>query len=263
MNRWLHYGFLFLLLIVSNVLNAQTSKQGLYWGLRIGGYFANHTQADFYNGLHAEQSSLSSIIEQDYYYDKISEYYNDDFSLSNQTPIMKYIPTVAVGGLLHYYISSPTAVYIHASIVQLQSKGVFQIQLASPLQGTQFGNNTQQGTIRAKEQRFMFDFGLQHTFSSKNIYSPYVYAGATILSMQVVDHTFAIADVEGQFSYYNASSGNSYFSSFAYGPQLGIGIQVPVQNRTVFIGGEFDYIAFQHLTKIFSLQSKIMCKVEM
>ncbi len=256
--------FVICLVCVSFSLSSQTSsKQGLYWGVRIGGYFAHAKEADFYNGLHSEQSTLSSLLEQEYYYDAIAEYFNDDFSLYNQTPIMKYNPTVSVGGLLHYYISSPTAVYVHASLVQLQSKGVFQIQLASPLQDSQFGDNLQQGSIHGKEQRFMFDFGLQHSFIGSRSYTPYLYGGVSILSMQVVDHTFSIANVEGSFSYYNEQSGNSYFSSFAYGPQLGCGMHFPVQKRTVFIGAEFDYVAFQHMQKDFSLQTKIMCKVEM
>lgn len=255
--------FSFVLLSCLSVYSQKSSKQGLYWGLRIGAYVANNKEADFYNGLQTEQSLLSQLIEQEYTYDKIAEFYNDDFSLYNQTPIMKYKPTVAVGGMLHYFVTNSTAVYVHASIVQLQSTGIFQIQLASPLQGSQFGDNTKQGNIYGKEQRFMFDFGLQHTFDSKKKYTPYIMGGMSILSMQVVDHTFSIANVEGAFSYYNSDTGNAYFSSFAYGPQIGVGLQIPVQKRTVYIGAEFDYVSFQHLKQGFSIQSKLMCTIEM
>ncbi len=252
--------FCLFFLFVSQAQN----KNGLYWGLRIGAYSANNKQADFYNGKQSEQSNLETLIEQSYYYDKIAEYYNDDFSIYSQTPIMKYNPTVTVGGLLHYFITTNLAVYTQVSLVQLQGLGVFQIQLASPVQGTQLGTNIKNGSIHAKEQRFMLDFGLQHTFENKKTYKPYIMGGMSILSMQVIEHTFSIANVEGTFSYYNAqATGNSYFSTFAYGPQIGLGFQVPVQKGTVYIGGEFDYISFQHQNDGFTLQSKLICKIEM
>ena len=57
--------FVICLVCVSFSLSSQTSsKQGLYWGVRIGGYFAHAKEADFYNGLHSEQSTLSSLLEQ-------------------------------------------------------------------------------------------------------------------------------------------------------------------------------------------------------
>ena len=82
MKTLLSFKIFFLLLVSSSLFagdNTQNAKRsGFHYGASLGGLWAHKSDASYYDGRPDKQNSLSNIIDNEYYYERIQIALDDD-----------------------------------------------------------------------------------------------------------------------------------------------------------------------------------------
>jgi hypothetical protein len=245
-----------LCLISSTLFSQMEDRLGLNWGIQLGGYFANKTDAAFYNGKSTEQSNLNDILNVQYNYDIVSEFYNDDFELY-EYPTMKYLPTFLIGGTLQYYTNKRFAIYSNVSITKIKAEGVFQIKLVN-----QTDLVTEEGKVESQEQRCNIDLGIHYILANKKTTVPYFDFGLSSSFLDVQKHTLEIGSLQSSFMYPNSDGSGNLYSVIGYGSQIGVGLQRPINDKMyLYIGGYIDMMNYGLTQKSFTAQKSLICKI--
>lgn len=248
-------------------LHAQ-NREGLNYGLRIGALFANNKTAEYFNGGTTGMNAIHTILSYPEYHDQISDYFNDsDFSLvsPNSPAIMRYKPSLQIGGTLQYFFNEKFACITTINLAKVRSEGIFQIQLASPPQGTQVGNsNLREGVITSTENRFGLELGAHYTHLLENSpVSPFIEGGALVSTLAASSNTLEI----GNFNYtlYNKSNGNteSNHNYFGFGAFASIGAKMPLEGKvTLMLSFDTRAVKFSSLPpNAFTLQNSVTVSV--
>ena len=247
-------------------LHAQ-NREGLNYGLRIGALFANNKTAEYFNGGAHSMNAINFILSYPDYHDQISNYFNDsDFSLVNPNfpAIMRYKPALQIGGTLQYFFNEKFACIATMNFAKVRSQGVFQIQLASPPQGAQMGNNLREGVITSTENRFGLELGAQYAKLLENSpVSPFVEGGALVSTLAASSNTLEI----GNFNYtlYNKSNPNteSNHNYFGFGAFASIGAKMPMDGKaTLMLSFDMRAVKFSSLPPNgFTLQNSVTVSV--
>ncbi|MDR1761723.1 MAG: hypothetical protein LBR55_04675 [Bacteroidales bacterium] len=214
------------------------NREGLNYGLRVGALFASNKTAEYYNGGINSLNTINYIFSIPEYYEQISEYFQSDFSLYNPSSpaVMRYKPSLQIGGTLQYFFNEKFAFITTVNLAKVRSEGVFQIQLASPSQSSQMGDNLQKGVITSTENRFGLELGAHYCKVLENSpVSPFVEGGALVAALTANNNALEI----GNFNYtlYHKSDANNDTNKnhFGYGAFASVGAKLPIETKVILM----------------------------
>lgn len=255
---------LFMLVCIYSFSFAQTQREGFTIGLNVGMYFANANEAMYYNGSDARPAKLRDVIGNPNTYEEIALYVDDDFTFDPNITIFRYKPAVAVGFHMQYYTSQKLAFYTNFDIILLDSYGIFVLELVSPPQPPKT-SNTVEGSITASEKRFTMSGGLHILLPEQNKYTPFIDLGASASLLQTDSHTMSIGPITRSM-YYSSNSyvpETSLYSTFGYGPQIGVGVQFPLsESYYIFTGAYAEFLRYGFIANGFGLNTCISVRIQ-
>ena len=247
-------------------LHAQ-NREGLNYGLRIGALFANNKTAEYYNGGINSLYVINTVLDYPEHREQIINYYNSNFFLVNESSpaIMRYKPSLQIGGTLQYYFNQKFAFITTINLAKVRSQGVFQIQLVSPPQSPQMNDQgRREGTITSTENRFGLELGAHYCKILENSpVSPFVEGGALVAALNANSNAIEIGD----FSYtlYNKSTGSTSDNRnyFGYGAFASVGAKVPIEGKaTLMLSFDMRGVKFSSLPPNgFTLQNSVTVSV--
>ncbi|MDR2963347.1 MAG: hypothetical protein LBU90_06930 [Bacteroidales bacterium] len=240
-------------------------REGLNYGFRVGALFASNKTAQYYNGSGLGSDIMRMITTPNTdYYNQISEYFNDDFSLYSYAA-MRYKPALQLGATLQYFFSPKFACITNLNIAKLRSEGVMQFALASPPQTPQPGNqNVRNASMTSTENRFGWELGVHYTKAIENSpISPYIDGGALLSVLSATSATLEVGN--SSYTLYRQSQGNTETNHnyFGYGAFVSVGAQYYfAEKATLMLGFDVRAVNFSSLPpKSAVLQNSITVSV--
>jgi len=221
---------------------AQASK-GLTWfyGINIGGYFANSNTANYYNGSgeHNVETALNRIHNRDRLISNVDEII-ESFEIGELPLNMHYSPAVLIGFFGGLNFSKTLSVIGEFNYTQLSVADKFTIYT------DKFTSTSEPyrllSDIYASEERIELRLGIQYTLFTDSYIHPFVESGINITDTRVMENKVLVGGME--FSIREIRS--EYYDVRDYGMGFGIytsaGILMEVSdNFSVRMGGSVSY----------------------
>ena len=187
------------------------NTDGLYFGVNLGFYKANHYSASYYNG--SGVNNLDSAITNYLNYPQIKQLLIYDFSLAELPAKMHYSPAFLLGVYLKYAIKN-SGIIVQFNIAKLRANDVFTLVIDDP---NNYSSEPvyKQESIQGIEQRASIDLGYSYTFNPHSNYRPFIQFGGNLTSTKFIENKIKIESLQ-------LSITNSYYSIHAI-EQGGIG----------------------------------------
>ena len=237
----------------------KNDKIGLNYGVRIGCLWADKSEAKLYYTGANENFKLSNVlISNTTNYTKLKEYYNDDFSISEQPHDAKYKSAITIGATLRYDFSETLGIFINGTYLSPTiTNCAFSIKLKSKSTATS-NNVLEYGAITGKETRFDIDLGIHKTFAGSSSYAPYIEAALSGSFLKMKTNEVVIGNLTQSILYYSNDEANNTFSKFGYGASIEGGLQIPLaQKFTLYTGLKLATIHYGIFDNKFSLAKMI------
>jgi hypothetical protein len=208
-----------LLIITPDLLSAQEHsgklQEGWEVGLHTGFYFANKHSANYYNGVEANENSISFVLDNKYRRDEILEYFNAttyQYSQEDLPQQMRYDPDINIGFLARNNITDNWGIFFNFNYVKLVAKGNFILEFDPDQIVTEPDRRVFE--IYGIEDRTNIDIGIHRQFS---LLSPgityYGEIGININNTRVRESAIQLGDL-------NYSIVNRYGPGRSYVPNL-------------------------------------------
>ena len=250
---------LWLSLISLSAFAQENDKSGLNYGVKIGCLWADKSEAKLYYAGAKENFKLSNIlISNSTNYTKLKEYYNDDFSISEQPHDAKYKSAIAIGATLRYNFSKTFGLFINGTYLSPTiTNCAFSIKLKSKSTSTS-NNVVEYGVITGKETRFDLDLGVHKTFAGSSPYAPYIEASLSGSFLKMKTNEVVIGNLTQSILYYSNDEANNTFSKFGYGATVEGGLQIPLaQKFMLYTGLKLAAVHYGIFDNTFSLAKMI------
>ncbi|MEO9532683.1 MAG: hypothetical protein ABJG68_16770 [Crocinitomicaceae bacterium] len=186
--------FLFILSIQFFVSYSQ-NEQKFYFGINVGGKFANKNYAQRYAGIYPNNGSstkLESTLYQPQNYDRIYALlgdYNFQVPFDAYPTNIRYSPGILTGVTMGYQLSPTLQIGIDADFCKLKVKDFYTIEVIDP------GNQTTQGQFQvgnlyAEESRFNARFNFDYIIEGESV--NFLIGASGIFSAWRVDEHLAV-----------------------------------------------------------------------
>jgi hypothetical protein len=196
------------------------NKNGFYFGVNLGFYFANRYTAQYYNG--SSVNKVDSVIKYLPNYTAIKQALGDTFYFNPNEELpskMKYSPAFLFGLYAKYNFKN-SGIFMQFNFSKLRANDVFTIYYYDPLNPSI--PIYKQEVIWGGEQRTSIDVGYSYTFSSKSNFKPFIQFGANLTNTKFLENKIKIEGLEYSianyyYTYYNIERGGIGFGGFAGG----------------------------------------------
>jgi len=195
----------------------------LDYGLNLGGYFADKSTANYYNGSGdfsktRTQSTLERILNPSftYNYARIRESIGYDFTLHGWPTDMRYSPAMMIGLYATISLGRAMAFIAESNYSKLKAEDQFTLKLArfSSIEG----DNIQRYLISGSEERVDIRLGLQYMFMGSSYVNPFLEAGVVATDTKVKAY---FARIEQQTYSLHMVGTSQYYPERDYGIGLG------------------------------------------
>ncbi len=174
------------------------------YGINLGGYFANNSTANYYNG--SGHHSLELALNRQHNYSRIREALGYDFELHGLPANMGYSPAAMVGVFGSLLLGRRTALHGEFNFARLRADDFFTIELDKP--SFIEGDNVVRYPLSGVEERSDIQIGVQHTsVTEASTIHPFFEVGASLVSTKVKENR---ARIEGQ-SYSIRNISDTYY----------------------------------------------------
>ncbi len=214
------------------------------YGINLGGYFANHATANYYNG--SGRNSLEATITRQHTYNRIRESLGYDFELPGEPhqylpQNMRYNSSMLVGvfGNLHF---NSISLLVDFNYVSLRLQDQFMLRILTGEPGL-IGHDLRRFSIQGTEERMDIKVGLQQIFSLEDRQvHPYIEAGFNMINTRVKENRVEIAGIS--YSILNLTDTRYGFrdDGISFGVYGGGGVRMDVgESYAVVVGGLANY----------------------
>jgi hypothetical protein len=212
-----------------------------FYGLSLGGYFANSSTANYYNGT-GEHSAETALFRQ-YNFDRIVNHVDqiiESFEIGELPLNMKYNPAIKIGFFGGLNLSRNFAFTGEFNYTKLSIPDRFTLitdrysSLTEPI--------ILLGDIYGTEERIELRLGVQYTANTKGYIHPFLESGINITDTKVIENrvriqglTFSIREI--RTDYYNIQDYGMGFGIFT-----GAGLKMDVSDSfAIRIGGSVSF----------------------
>ncbi len=258
-----YYFFVIFLCLVSMSGFAQSNRLGLNYGFQIAWYHAGDNEAKMYDcGANSDVNLRQILISNTTNYNRLQDYFNDDFDLYELPHNVQYKSTLCFGATLQYYLQENFSIFLNINYVSPTIKNCsFSVKLASKSQGLS-DYTLEQGSISAKESRFNFEFGLHKAFDIEKQIQPFVELACVGSFMEMKDHDVTIGNLTQSVLYYSNTDVNNNFSKFGIGASCAGGIQFNLSEKFLaYLGLNLSALHFGITEDSFSIAKSLDFKI--
>lgn len=223
------------------------NKEGFFFGISLGALIPNDESANYYSADPSKTNSIENLMRMPHEgYSDLYDYFaneiiKDDFIISEYpTNNMNYKITYALGGVLGYNINSRWGLFGDISFSRLSAEGAFVITTSSPTNLSE--DNTQLGTITAKESRLNIDLGLKINLKPIGKTCPYLEPAFNLNIVEVLEHDMQLASITRSLMLYKDPYLNEEAGGTGIGISLGGGLLFNLNKKFYAnLGGKFLY----------------------
>ena len=236
-------------------LNLFSQENKLFFGINVGGKFANKYYATRYTG--AYQNELPLIFDNPYTYQTVYEVLgNKNFAFYQYNENYRYSPAFNFGGILGYNFGPNLQTSIDVNFSQLKVKTSYNLEVFDP------GNQTTQGQyetgfILGEEARFNGKFNVDYISDGDKV--------KFILGAQGIFNSWRmeslLVELKNESWIYNLYSVNGATNNFTkktsgsgWGYGLNIGFEYRLNDKFV---GQFLYQPYISKVEYFATKSQI------
>jgi len=175
-----------------------------FFGLNLGGYFANKNTAGFYNGTTTYDGGITGYGlpyifsgSNVYYQQQLAEQFQYPYALGiDYAPVrMRYKPGISIGGHIGLKLSDNIAMVADLDIVNLKLADVFIIEVDDP-NNNQIGPTYTVHPIIGEEKRLNMNLGWQVYLSKQNNTISYWSFGVNATRTKFVDNEVIIGTMQ-------------------------------------------------------------------
>jgi hypothetical protein len=212
-----------------------------FYGLSLGGYFANSSTANYYNGT--GEHSVETALFRQYNFDRIVSHVDqiiESFEIGELPLNMKYNPAIQIGFFGGLNLSRSFAFTGEFNYTKLSITDRFTLitdrysSLTEPI--------ILLGDIYGTEERIELRLGVQYTANTKGYIHPFLESGINITDIKVIENrvriqglTFSIREI--RTDYYNIRDYGMGFGIFT-----GAGLKMEVSDSfAIRIGGSVSF----------------------
>lgn len=135
-----------------------SGSEGWAFGLNLGMIMPSNYSANFYNGSEDNENSLSRILDNQYYKQKIVDHIGYNYTGWEIPESMPYKVAMNVGIYIRYGLGSDHGFFTQVSYHKLEASDIFLLRLDVP-QSTNIDPTYLECPIVGQEERTLIDFG--------------------------------------------------------------------------------------------------------
>jgi hypothetical protein len=218
-------------------INDDSEPARWFYGLSLGGYFANSSTANYYNGT--GEHSVEKALFRQYNFDRIVNQVDqiiESFEIGELPMNMKYNPAIQIGFYGGLNLSRSFALTGEFNYAKLMIPDKFTMIT------DKYSSITEPvillGDIYGTEERIELKLGVQYTAITKGYIHPFVESGINITDTKVIENRIRIQGLafsirEIRTDYYNIRD-----YGMGFGIYTGAGLRMDVSNSfAIRIGG--------------------------
>jgi len=203
------------------------------YGLNFGGYFANNTTANYYNGDAANtEHNLEEVLFREYNYNRIVRDVDDiieSFEIARPLANMVYNPSLQVGVFGGIQLSNKFAIIGEFNYTKLSVSGKF------TLTTDKFTSTSEEfrilSDIYAEEERIEVIAGFQYTIQTRGYFHPFIESGVSLTDTEILENKVNIDGInisirQPRSEYYNIRD-----YGIGFGFYTGVGLKMDVNDN--------------------------------
>jgi len=210
------------------------------FGLNFGAYFPNNYSANFYNGMPGNVNNVDYVLSNPWWYQEIKETLGatDTFFVTGYSTGMRYQVAFTGGLFLRFNFNRKNGIFLEANYTQLKTSGPVTLEV-DPASYPTYEDLRTEG-VAGKEARVLIDLGYQRSFPLLSKIYFFLQAGALMSYSRVLQSVLVIegreynlVNVYGSQGYIpntNSQSFNITQQAFGFGPYLGLGAGIPLND---------------------------------
>ncbi len=167
------YFTLFILALISSFLYSQEDAEveggNLFFGLNLGVFQSNNKTAVIYNG-NVTTYGVNYFFQNQFIQPELDLYFKYDYRIESfaDPSLMRYRPTLNIGGHGGIKLSENASVYADVNLLQLKVEDFFTVAINNPNDPTTIGETYEQIPIFGEESRTNINLGIQSNFYNEN-----------------------------------------------------------------------------------------------